>query len=107
MLIGLGVSVAWKLGRGIEEQPRAFASVPWVVLAISVILLALLALKRRLGPGEAVAIGAAAAVTLAAWGVVQLGSMNQVYELVPAFLVAALSAPVISRLVPIEPSGTG
>jgi hypothetical protein len=107
MLVGLGVSVAWKLGRGIEEQPEAFGAVPWVVAAVALLVLGGGTLARRFGRGERVAVVVATLITLAAWGLVQLGPMNRVYELVPAFVVAWLTALSVSRLVPQDDAGPG
>jgi hypothetical protein len=40
-------------------------------------------------------------ITLSAWGVVQQGAFRQLYELVPAFVLAAASAILVSRFVPV------
>ena len=41
MLTGFGVTVAWKLGRGMAENPEAFARVPFLVLAAAAAILLL------------------------------------------------------------------
>jgi Na+/proline symporter len=99
MLVGLGVSIAWKLGRGIEEDPQLFARVPGAVLGVAVVLLAAGWISGRFRRGETVAVVLATAITLASWGVVQLGPMRELYELVPAFALAGLTAIGLSRVV--------
>lgn len=98
MLVGAGVSVAWKLGRGIDESRAAFDLVPWGAAAATALLLGLLAATRRLGRGEATAIAVGFAATVGAWAVVPLGQLRQVYELPPAFVAAGLCALVVARV---------
>jgi sodium/proline symporter len=98
MLTGAGVTVAWKLGRSLHESPEAFARVPWGVLGIAVLLLAVGFVTKKLGRGEVIAVTAATALTLGAWGVVPYGGLHHLYELVPAFLLAGTAALLVSRL---------
>jgi sodium/proline symporter len=100
MLVGLGVSVAWKLGRGIDDDPGAFALVPWVTVAVAIVILVGGWMAGKVRRGEAIAIVAATAITLGSWVVVQQGAFHQLYELVPAFALAAATAVTVSRFVP-------
>jgi Na+/proline symporter len=98
MLVGLGVSVVWKLGRDAAREPVAFGRLAWIVLAVAVVLLAAGRLRGRLGRGETVAVVVAALVTLGAGGAVQLGPLDELYELVPAFSLSAAAVPLVSRI---------
>ena len=98
MLTGFGVTVAWKLGRDAAASPGPFAAVPWgVAVVVLAVLLAGSAL-RRLERGDVVALAAAALVTVGAWGLVHLPTFATLYELVPAFVLAAAAALLISRV---------
>jgi Na+/proline symporter len=102
MLVGLGVSVAWKLGRGIDDNPEAFDMVPWVTLVVAVLILIGGWLGGKLRREETISIIVATLITLASWAVVQQGAFRQLYELVPAFILAATTAVTVSRFVPVR-----
>lgn len=97
MLTGFGVTIAWKLGRGAAESPIPFALVPWGVLVLTALLLLAGRLTRSMDHGARFAIVTAAVVTMAAWMLVQRWGLNQLYELVPAFALAAAATPLVSR----------
>ena len=101
-LVGLGVSVAWKLGRGIDDNPAAFGWVPWVTLVAASVILIGGWLGGKVRRGEAIAVVVATLITLASWVVVQQGEFRQLYELPPAFLLAGITALTISRFVPVR-----
>ncbi len=107
MLTGFGVTIAWNLGRDPSANPRTFAAVPVVTLAVAAAFAFLLHLRRALEPGVAWAVATAAVATLAGWGLVQLAGLHHLYELVPAFGIAAAAALLVSRLAPVrdDPSG--
>jgi len=98
MLVGLGVSVVWKVGRDLAEHPVAFGKLAGIVLAVALALLAAGRFSKRLGPGETIAVVAASLVTLGAWAAVQVGPLYQIYELVPAFALSGVSAVLVSRV---------
>jgi len=98
MLTGAGVTVAWKLGRSAADNPSAFAAVPWGVLLVAALLLALGGALRRLARGDVIAVVVAAVIVLAAWGVVHGAAFATLYELVPAFLLAGVTAIAVSAL---------
>jgi Na+/proline symporter len=102
MLVGLGVSVAWKLGRGLDDNPEAFGLVPWVTLAVAALILIGGWLGGKVRRGETIVVIVATVVTLTSWGVVQQGAFRQLYELVPAFVLAAIAAVAVSRFVPVR-----
>jgi len=102
MLVGLGVSVAWKLGRGIDADPDAFGRVPWVTLVLAALILIAGWVGGRVRRGETIAIVVATLITLASWAVVQQGAFRQLYELVPAFSLAAVTAVTVSRFVAVR-----
>lgn len=100
ILTGFGVSVAWKLGRDFEQSPEPFRLVPWATLGVAVALWALGIRWRALRGGHRVAIAAATVSTLVAWWLVPRWGLHNLYELVPAFLLATLTGLVVSRIVP-------
>jgi Na+/proline symporter len=102
MLTGAGVTVAWKLGRSVADNPTAFAAIPLAAAAVAAALLLVAGLTRVLRRGHAVAIVAAAVATVASWWLVQQGGFDHLYELVPAFLLAGGTALVVARLTSAE-----
>jgi sodium/proline symporter len=100
MLTGAGVTVAWKLGRSMVEEPGPFAAVPVATAAVAALLLLAGRLARVLERGHVVAVGAALAATLGSWWLVQRWGLSHLYELVPAFALAGVVALAVSRLVP-------
>ena len=97
MLTGFGVTVAWKLGRDAATAPGPFAAVPWGVAVVVVVVLVAGGALRRLARGDVVAVAAAALVTLGAWGLVHLPTFATLYELVPAFVLAAAATVAVGR----------
>jgi len=104
MLTGAGVTVVWKLGRGAVDNPAALAAAPWGVLAATAVFLAVAGGLRRLERGDVLAVVAAAGLVLVAWGAVQAAALAHLYELVPAFLLAAAAALVVSALARARPA---
>jgi sodium/proline symporter len=96
MLTGVGVTVAWKLGRDAAENPTAFARVWWVVLLAAGAILALGELARAFSAGDRVAVAAAAGLTVVSWWLVQRWGLANLYELVPAFALAGFAALAVS-----------
>ncbi len=97
MLSGSGVTVAWKLGTSVAENQAVFDLVPHVVAALAVLLL-----LWRVRPGyaldEIVAVLAAAATTMLSWILVQHWGLHHLYELVPAFFLAAGIGLLVSAM---------
>jgi sodium/proline symporter len=104
MLTGIGVTVAWKLGRDAAASPEAFARVWWVALLAAAAILVLGELARAFSAGDRVAVAAAAGLTVVSWWLVQGWELANLYELVPAFALAAVAALAVSALTP-SPSG--
>lgn len=104
MLTGIGVTVAWKLGRDAAENPAAFARVWWIAILAAAAILALGELARAFSAGDRIAVAAAAGLTVLSWALVQRWGLANLYELVPAFVLAALAALAVSALTP-SPSG--
>jgi sodium/proline symporter len=98
MLTGAGVTVAWKLGRDAAASPAPFAAVPAVTVALAGVLAVLGLFTRRAGRGELTALVTAVAATLGSWWVVSHPSFANLYELVPAFFLAAVAALLVARL---------
>ena len=98
MLTGVGVTVAWKLGRDAAASPEAFARVWWVALLAAAAILALGELARAFSNGDRIAVAAAAGLTVLSWALVQHWGLANLYELVPAFVLAALAALAVSAL---------
>jgi sodium/proline symporter len=98
MLTGFGVTLAWKLGREPEANAAAFGMVPWVVLLAVALLLAAGAALHFMERSDAAAVLTAGAITVAAWVAVHNPAMATVYELVPAFVLAAAAALTVSAL---------
>jgi Na+/proline symporter len=100
MLTGVGVTVAWKLGRDAAASPEAFARVWWVVLLAAAAILALGELARAFANGDRIAVAAAAGLTVLSWALVQRWGLANFYELVPAFALAAVAALAVSAVTP-------
>ena len=98
MLTGIGVTVAWKLGRDAASSPEAFARVWWVALLVAVAILVLGELARAFSAGDRVAVVAAAGLTVASWWLVQRWGLANLYELVPAFILAGTAALSVSAI---------
>jgi sodium/proline symporter len=98
MLTGVGVTVAWKLGRSAADNPEAFARVPWSVLVLAAAILLIGRIARAFEVGHSAAVLSATVLTLAAWWAVQRWGLHHLYELVPAFFLASGAAVVVSWL---------
>lgn len=102
MLTGAGVTVAWKLGRNVADNPATFAAVPAGAVAVAAALLLASRLRGVLRRGHAVATVAAAVATMGSWWLVQQGGFHHLYELVPAFALAGVTALLVTRLATAE-----
>jgi len=100
MLTGVGVTVAWKLGRDAADNPEAFAKVWWVTIVLAALVLLVGRSTEAFQVGHSAAVLAATVLTLLAWWLVQRWGLHHLYELVPAFFFAAGSALIVSPLFP-------
>jgi Na+/proline symporter len=98
MLTGTGVTVAWKLGRDIAANPDGFARVWWITLVVAVAILAVGGLTRVFERGDRIGVVGAAVLTVTSWWLVQQWGLHNLYELVPAFFLAAFAALAISAI---------
>jgi Na+/proline symporter len=96
MLTGLGVTVAWKLGRDAAANPMAFKLVPLVAVAAALAVLVLGGVARATDGADRVAVAVSLAATLAAWALVPHWGLDTLYELVPAFTLAGICALLVS-----------
>ena len=103
MLTGVGVTVAWKLGRTAADNPEAFAKVPWAVIVLAATLLIIGRITSSFDVGHSAATLAAAALTLLSWWLVQQWGLHHLYELVPAFFFATSAIIAVSFLFPNPP----
>jgi len=103
MLTGVGVTVAWKLGRTAAEYPEAFAKVPWAVIVLAATLLLIGRITSSFDVGHSAATLAASALTLLSWWLVQHWGLHHLYELVPAFFFAMAAIIAVSFLFPNPP----
>ena len=100
MLTGVGVTVAWKLGRDAASDPTTFSRVWWIVLVAAAAMLLLGRLRQAFAVADRAAVIAAALLTVLAWWLVQRWGLDGLYELVPAFLLATVAAFAVSLLLP-------
>jgi Na+/proline symporter len=100
MLTGSGVTIAWNLGRDVAANQAVFELVPVVTPLVAGLFVLIALLLRRSSPGQAVAVAAAAVVTISSWWLVQQWGLHGLYELVPAFFLAAATTLVVSRIMP-------
>jgi len=98
MLTGVGVTVAWKLGRTAADNPDAFTRVPWSTLVLAAAILVVGRVTRTFEVGHTAAVLGSAVLTLVAWWAVQRWGLHNLYELVPAFLLAGGAAVAVSFL---------
>ena len=102
-----GVTVAWKLGRDAADNPEAFARSSWAALALAAAILLIGRIAEAPSRSATAApCCAAIASTLVAWWLVQRWGLHHLYELVPAFFLAAGAAVTVSLLFPGE-TGNG
>ncbi len=105
MLTGVGVTVVWKLGiKNLSDPtllgPALFDRLWWITIVVSAVILMIGRLTHAFEPGHITAVLAATGITVASWWLVQHWGLHNLYELVPAFLLASAAALVVSRLVP-------
>ena len=105
MLTGTGVTIIWKLGiKNVTDPvsigPLLFDRLWWITLIVAAVILLLGRVTRSFEPGHIAAVLAATGITLAAWYVVQLWGMHNLYELVPAFVLSTAAALGVSRITP-------
>jgi len=98
MLTGIGVTVAWKLGRDAAASPEVFARVWWITLIAAAAIMLLGQLTKAFERGDRIAVAAATALTVISWRLVQQWGLDNVYELVPAFFFAGFAALAISAI---------
>jgi Na+/proline symporter len=98
MLTGTGVTIAWKLGRDASANPEIFAKVWWVTLLAAAAILVLGLLTRSFERSDQLGVVAAASLTIFSWWLVQRWGLHNLYELVPAFFLAAFAALSVSAL---------
>ena len=98
MLTGTGVTVAWKLGRDAAANPELFARVWWITLLVAATILIFGQLAKAFDRGDQIGVVAAAALTVISWWLVQQWGLNNLYELVPAFFLAAFAALAVSAI---------
>ncbi len=98
MLTGTGVTVAWKLGRDAASSPEIFARVWWIALLAAAAILTVGVATRAFVRSDNIAVVAAAILTVCSWWLVQLWGLSNLYELVPAFLLATLAALAVSAI---------
>ncbi len=104
MLTGLGVTVMWKLGEKAISEPASFVLKSrfdrawfWAVV-LAVVILVIGRLSRTFDAGHVAAVLMALALTELSWWLVGRGGLGNLYELVPAFFLATISALLVSRL---------
>jgi Na+/proline symporter len=98
MLTGIGVTVAWKLGRDAATNPELFARVWWITLVVAAVILIVGRLARAFDSGDRIAVAAAALLTVISWWLVQQWGLDNFYELVPAFFLAGFAALAVSAI---------
>jgi Na+/proline symporter len=98
MLTGVGVTVAWKLGRDAASNPEAFAKVWWLTLVVAAGVFLAGHLAGILDKGDRTALISATALTVISWWLVQRWGLNSLYELVPAFFFAGSAALAVSAI---------
>ncbi len=98
MLTGVGVTVAWKLGRGISDNPEAFAKVWWQTIIAAALILMIGRISKAFEAGDIAAVFAALFMTLTSWWLVQRWGLYNLYELVPAFFFAGAATLAVSAV---------
>jgi sodium/proline symporter len=102
MVTGVGVTVAWKLGRTAADNPEAFSRVPWAVIVLAAVILLIGRITASFDVGHSAAVLGSAALTLFSWWLVQQWDLFHLYELVPAFALATIAILSVSLLFPGE-----
>jgi SSS family transporter len=98
MLTGIGVTVAWKLGRDAATNPEIFARVWWITLVVAAAILIVGRLAQAFDGGDRIAVVGATSLTVASWWLVQQWGLDNFYELVPAFFMAGSAALAVSAI---------
>jgi len=107
MLTGTGVTVAWKLGRDAATNPEIFARVWWITLLVGAAVLVFGRLAHAFDRGDQIGVVAAASLTVISWWLVQQWGLSNLYELVPAFFLAAFAALAVSAITQSTEEGSG
>jgi len=107
MLTGTGVTVAWKLGRDAATNPEIFARVWWITLLVGAAILVFGRLAHAFDRGDQIGVVAAASLTVISWWLVQQWGLSNLYELVPAFFLAAFAALAVSAITQSTGEGSG
>jgi Na+/proline symporter len=107
MLTGAGVTVVWKLGIRVIGDPTSvdpllFDRLWWIVIVVSAAILLLGRTTAVFEVGHIAAVLAATGFTLAGWWLVQRWGLHHLYELVPAFTLAAAAAFGVSAMFRVE-----
>ena len=102
MLTGVGVTVAWKLGRTAADNPEAFARIPWAVIVLAAAILLIGRITASFDVGHSAAVLGSAGLTLFSWWMFQHWGLHDLYELVPAFAFATVAVIGVSFLFPAE-----
>jgi Na+/proline symporter len=100
MLTGIGVTIAWKLGRDVAANPELFARVWWITLLVAAAIVILGQLTHAFERGDHLGVVTAAILTVISWWAVQQWGLHNLYELVPAFFLAGLAALAVSAITP-------
>jgi sodium/proline symporter len=106
MLTGAGVTVVWKLGIRVMTDPTTtdpllFDRLWWVAIMAAAGILVLGRSTGAFEVGHSAAVLAATVSTLLGWYAVQRWGLHNLYELVPAFVLAAAAALGVSALFPV------
>jgi sodium/proline symporter len=98
MLTGAGVTVIWNLGRDPVANAASFSRSWWIALLTAAGILIVGEASRAFAPADRVAVVAAAGLTVLSWWLVRQWGLANLYELVPAFFMAAFAALAVSRI---------
>jgi hypothetical protein len=74
----------------------------WITLLGAAAILILGQLTRAFDRADHIGVVAAASLTVISWWLVQQWGLNNLYELVPAFFLAAFAALAVSAITPIS-----
>ena len=83
-------------------RSEIFARVWWITVLAAAAILILGQLTRAFDTADRVAVVAAASLTVISWWLVQQWGLHNLYELVPAFFLAAFAALAVSAITPIS-----
>jgi hypothetical protein len=74
----------------------------WMIIVGAAAIMLIGRVTKSFEVGHIAAVLGATGVTLLAWWLVQRWGLHHLYELVPAFALAAATALVVSRLFPVD-----